>query len=55
MTNIIKKGTSLEGIKKRLKTVISKFQDRDILKFAGTSKTDIDPLKYQIEMRDEWK
>ncbi len=52
MTTIIKKGTSRKEIKKRLEAVISKFPQQDILKYAGTLKTDIDPLEYQMELRN---
>lgn len=51
MTTVIKKGTSKEEIKKRLNTVISEFPKKDIMKYAGT----IDPMKCQIEMRNEWE
>jgi len=54
MTTIIKKGTSGKEIKKRLEAVISKFPEQDIMKYAGTLKTDIDPLEYQSLIRNEW-
>ena len=55
MTTIIKKGTSLEEIKKRIESVIAKFSKQDIMKYAGSLKTEIDPVEYQKKMRDEWK
>ena len=55
MTTIIKKGTSKEEIAKRINAVISKFPKQDIMKYAGSLKTEIDPLQYQVKMRNEWK
>lgn len=55
MVTIIKKGTPKEEIKKRVNEVISKSPKRDIMKYAGKLKTDIDPLEYQRQMRDEWE
>lgn len=55
MTTVIKKGTSKDEIKRRLKIVISKFPKQDIMKYAGALKTDIEPLQFQIEMRNEWE
>ena len=34
---------------------VSKTPKNDIKKYAGTLKTDIDPLEYQKKMRDEWR
>lgn len=55
MTTIIKKGTPREEIKERINSVISKFPKKDIMKYAGSLKTEIDPLQYQIKMRNEWE
>jgi hypothetical protein len=55
MVTIIKKGTPKEEIKRRVNEVISKSPKRDIMKYAGKLKTDIDPLEYQRQMRDEWE
>jgi hypothetical protein len=57
MVTIIKKGTSIKEIKKRLDGVIrKKSRNNDIMKYAGKLKhLDIDPLKYQKNMRDEWQ
>ncbi|WP_017731473.1 hypothetical protein [Nafulsella turpanensis] len=55
MITIIKKGTPKEEIKRRVNEVVSKTPKKDIMKFAGKLKTDIDPLEYQRQMRDEWE
>ena len=55
MVTVIKKGTPKEEIKKRVDEAISKTSKKDILKYAGKLKTDIDPLDYQRQMRDEWE
>ncbi|HET8810206.1 MAG TPA: hypothetical protein VFM65_08080 [Flavobacteriaceae bacterium] len=55
METIIKKGTSLEEIKKRILTFFSKTPKKDIQKYAGKLKTDIDPLQYQSKLRNEWE
>lgn len=55
MITIIKKGTPKEEIKKRINEVISKAPKKDIMKYAGKLKMDIDPLEYQRRIRDEWK
>ncbi|MCJ8165407.1 hypothetical protein MKJ04_11185 [Pontibacter sp. E15-1] len=55
MVTVIKKGTPREEIIKKVNEVISKTPKSDIMKYAGKLKTDIDPLVYQKEMRDEWK
>ena len=55
MVTIIKKGTPKEEIKKRVEEVISKTPKKDIMKYAGKLKTNIDPLEYQMQMRNEWE
>ena len=55
MVTVIKKGTPKEEIKKRIEEAISKAPKKDIMKYAGKLKTDIDPLEYQKQMRDEWE
>lgn len=55
MVTIIKKGTPKKEIKKRIDEAISKSPKRDIMKYAGKLNTDIDPLEYQKQLRDEWK
>jgi hypothetical protein len=54
MVTVIKKGTPKDQIKKQIDEVVSKAAKKDILKYAGALKTDIDPLAYQKKMRDEW-
>ncbi|MBT0810902.1 hypothetical protein KIH41_06365 [Litoribacter ruber] len=54
IVTIIKKGTSKEEIKKRVDEVVSKSSKRDIWKYAGKLKIDIDPLEYQKKLRNEW-
>jgi hypothetical protein len=55
MITIIKKGSSKEEINKQINKAISKNPKKDIMKFAGTIQFDIDPLHYQVEIRNEWK
>lgn len=55
MVTIIKKGTPKEEIKKRVDKAISKSPKRNLMKYAGKLKSDIDPLEYQKQMRDEWE
>jgi uncharacterized protein YqgV (UPF0045/DUF77 family) len=55
MVTVIKKGTPKEEIKKCIDEVVSKAPKKDIKKYAGALKTDIDPLEYQRKMRNEWE
>ncbi len=55
MVTIIKKGTSIREIKKKINEAVSKSQGRNIKKYAGKLKLEIDPLKIQKKMRDEWQ
>ena len=55
MVTVIKKGTSKEEIRKRVNEVVSKSPKKSIKKFAGTLKTAIDPLEYQLKIRNEWE
>lgn len=54
MVTIIKKGTPRKEIKKRINDVVSKSHSRNIKKYAGKLKLDIDPLEYQRHIRNEW-
>ncbi|WP_164891183.1 hypothetical protein [Botryobacter ruber] len=55
MVTIIKKGTPKKEIKKLITEAISKAPKSNIMKYAGALKTDIDPMDYQKQMRDEWE
>lgn len=55
MVTIIKKGTPKDEIMKRLKNAVSKSRKRNIMKYAGKLKLEVDPLDYQKQMRNEWK
>jgi hypothetical protein len=55
MVTIIKKGTTKDEIKKRINKVVFKNHKKDIKKYAGILKTNIDPLAYQKQIRDEWE
>lgn len=55
MVTIIKKGTPRKEIKKRINDAVSKSRRRNIKKYAGKLKLDIDPLEYQRQMRNEWE
>ncbi|HUH33646.1 MAG TPA: hypothetical protein VLZ28_06805 [Daejeonella sp.] len=54
MVTIIKKGTTKEEIGKQIDKVVSKSPRKDIREFAGKMNIDLDPLKFQRQMRDEW-
>lgn len=55
MITVIKKGTPKKEIKKRINEAISKTPKRDIPKYAGKLKMDIDPVAYQRQLRDKWE
>ena len=55
MITVIKKGTPKEEVNKKLNEAIKKTSKTSILKHAGTLTTDIDPIDYQRQLRDEWK
>ncbi len=55
MVTIIKKGTPLTEIRKQINEIIYRSKDKGILKYAGKLKLDIDPLDFQIEIRNEWE
>jgi len=55
MVTVIKKGTPKEEIKRQIDEVVTKAPKRDIMKYAGKLKMDVNPLEYQKQMRDEWE
>jgi hypothetical protein len=55
MVTIIKKGTSLQSIKKKISAVKVRKKGLDAKKYLGVLKTSIDPLQYQTDMRNEWR
>lgn len=55
MATIIKRGTSAKKAKKLIDEAVAKAGKKDLKKYAGVLKTDIDPLDYQKKMRDEWE
>tara|TARA_R110000850_G_scaffold125647_1_gene244178 strand:+ start:459 stop:635 length:177 start_codon:yes stop_codon:yes gene_type:complete len=57
MTTVLRKGSTPEQIAKILEDLKSRVVVKDGLdaeKFCGQLKLDIDPLKIQQELRDEW-
>lgn len=54
MVTIIKKGTPLVKMKKLLKDAFKKAPKKDLRQYAGVLQADVDPVKYQQQMRDEW-
>ncbi len=54
MVTVIKKGTSVKEINKAINKVLEKSKKANIRQFAGSLKTDIDPLAYQKDIRSEW-
>ena len=55
MVTIIKKGTPRQEAKKLINEVVAKAGKKDLRKYAGILKTDIDPLEYQKQIRNEWE
>ena len=55
MATIIKKGTSKSEINKSIRKVVSERKSKELLKLAGTLKSDVNPIDYQKHMRDEWQ
>jgi len=52
MVTIIKKGTPKMEAKKLINEAVAKAGKKDLRKYAGILKSDIDPLKYQKEIRN---
>lgn len=55
MLTLIKKGSSKKEIRKKLELIFSKRKKNNLLEFAGKLKTDIDPVEFQKQMRNEWR
>jgi hypothetical protein len=55
MMTVIKKGSSKDKIRTQMDAVLSKNLSHNLMNYAGTLKTDIDPSAYQKKMRDEWE
>jgi hypothetical protein len=55
MVTIIKKGTPIKEAKKIIDDAVAKAGKKDLKKYAGILKTDIDPLDYQKKIRNEWE
>lgn len=55
IVTIIKKGTSKKEAKKLIDDAVTKAGKKDLRKYAGILKTDIDPLEYQKQIRNEWE
>ncbi len=55
MVTVIKKGTSKTEIAKRMKAAMSKVPKKNIAAFAGKLQGKIDPLVYQLNIRNEWE
>lgn len=55
MATIIKRGTSAKKAKKLIDEAVAKAGKKDLKKYAGVLKNDIDPLDYQKKIRDEWE
>ena len=55
MVTIIKKGTSIQSIKKKLSAIKVRKKGFDASKYLGVLKTSIDPLQYQTDLRNEWR
>ncbi|MEQ8533109.1 MAG: hypothetical protein RIB86_14740 [Imperialibacter sp.] len=55
MVTVIKKGTPKKEINEKMNQALRKQPKTDLRKLAGSLKTDIDPLQYQKDIRNEWK
>lgn len=55
MTVVIKKGDSIDRIRKKLSKLKGKGKKFPAHKFLGLIKIDEDPVKIQRRLRDEWK
>lgn len=55
MVTVIRKGTPMEKMKKLLNDAFAQTPLKNIRKYAGVLNTDIDPLEYQRQMRNEWE
>lgn len=54
MVTIIKRGSSAAEIKKKIQKISSKSKNK-LQKFAGSLKSEIDPLEWQKSIRNEWE
>jgi len=54
MTHLIEKSISKKKFDEIIKSIIPS-KSKSLKKFSGLIKKDIDPLKVQSELRDEWK
>jgi hypothetical protein len=55
MATIIKKVTTKQEAKRILDEAVANAGKKDLRKYAGILKTDIDPLEYQKKVRNEWE
>jgi hypothetical protein len=55
MVTIIKKGMPKDEAKKLIDDAVAKAGKKDLRKYAGILKTDIEPLEYQKKIRNEWE
>lgn len=55
MVTVIKKGTPIKEIRKRIQAITSRQSLKNPMKYAGKLKISQDPLEFQIAMRNEWK
>lgn len=55
MVTIIKKGTPKHEAKKMIDKAVANAGKKDLKKYAGILRTEIDPLEYQKKIRDEWE
>ena len=54
MVTIIKKGTSATEIRRKIEIALKAKRKISIMDFAGRLKSDIEPLAFQKQIRDEW-
>ena len=55
MATVIKKGSPKKDVNKLVDEAVAKADKKDLRKYAGILKADIDPLEYQKQMRNEWE
>jgi hypothetical protein len=54
MVTIIKKGISTAEIQRKIQKALKGKRKLSIMDFAGLLKSEIDPLDFQKQIRDEW-
>ncbi len=54
MVTVIKKGSSTAEIQRKIQKALKGKRKLGIMDFAGLLKSDLDPLDFQKQIRNEW-